>query len=149
MLEKEMENELTEQKDLESELYFKCLQLEQENTRIRWTVATFFMSVSFALFGFSFQTGVSTQFALIVRVSGLTIYWFAFILFLRFNNYNNFLRGYIKEMEISKRVKYDLQIQALSVMGKRFHKWFSANRLLFYFGLLYSAVVWLVWKFVA
>jgi hypothetical protein len=31
------------------------LQAEQEHTRTRWTVVTFFMSISFALFGLSFQ----------------------------------------------------------------------------------------------
>ena len=107
-----MENGSGEQTKSDNELYFKCLQLEQENTRIRWTVTTFFMSVSFALFGYSFQSGILIQLAFIVRISSLAIYWFAFILFLRFNNYNKFLRKYISEMEMSNRVSFDLQIQA-------------------------------------
>ena len=37
------------------EAYLKVLEFQQEKAKGRWSVATFFMSVSFAVFGFSFQ----------------------------------------------------------------------------------------------
>ncbi len=38
------------------ELYLQIWEREQEHTKTRWNVTTFFVSISFAIFGFSLQT---------------------------------------------------------------------------------------------
>lgn len=38
------------------ELYLKLWEREQEHTKNRWNVTTFFFSISFAIFGFSLPT---------------------------------------------------------------------------------------------
>src|SRR5262249_901448 len=116
--------------------------LEQQQTSTRWTVATFFLSVSFAIFGFSFQAGLAKPLPLIARVSGLAIYWFAYALFLRFNVYTRFLRGYQRELENARRTTLDVQTRARVRLGAQR---LSATWLLGYFGLLYTLTVVGLW----
>ena len=123
-------------------IYLKIWELEQQQTNTRWTVATFFLSVSFAIFGFSFQSGLAAPLPLIARASGLAIYWFAYALFLRFNVYTRFLRRYLRELEAARRTSIDVQTRAAAQLARGRA---SATWLLGYFGLLYSAVVLLLW----
>src|SRR5437868_2053384 len=88
---------------IDNDTYLRLWQLEQEHGRTRWTIATFFMGISFAIFGFSFQKEVAPLTAGIARITGLVIYWFAYMLFLRFFSYGNTLRGYIRELEQADR----------------------------------------------
>jgi hypothetical protein len=126
----------------QDEVYLKVWELEQQQTSTRWTVATFFLSVSFAIFGFSFQAGLAQPLPMIARASGLAIYWFAYALFLRFNVYTRFLRGYLRELEAARRTTLDVQTRAKGRLagGRR-----SATWLLAYFGLLYTAAVVALW----
>jgi hypothetical protein len=85
--------------DVDDDTYMKLLQAEQEHTRTRWTAVTFFMSISFALFGFSFQKGLVPLELLVMRISALLIYWFAVALFWRFATFSEYLGRCRDEME--------------------------------------------------
>jgi hypothetical protein len=87
--------------DYERSLYLTLFQADLTHTTIRWTVTSFFMGISFALLGFSFQTSFSFISALAIRVSAIAIYWFAYILYLHYYDYNVFLRDYLLKMELS------------------------------------------------
>lgn len=122
----------------EDDAYLKIWAVEQEHVRTRWTVATFFMSVSFAILGFSFQQNLAGSAALAIRLSGLLIYWFAYLLFSRFNDYSQFLRTYLAEMESAKRTSLDLQSKARTALWKRSANRLTAGQLLLVFGVLYT-----------
>jgi hypothetical protein len=129
--------------DVDDTIYLKIWELEQVHVNNRWTVATFFLSVSFAIFGFSFQAQLAAPLPLITRIVGLAIYWLAFALFQRFNSYTRFLRGYLRDMERTHRTTLDVQTRAAREMPRRS---LYASRLLFVFGLLYTVgVALLAW----
>jgi hypothetical protein len=130
--------------DKQDELYLKIWELEQQQSSTRWTVATFFLSISFAIFGFSFQSGLAAPLSLIARISGLAIYCFAYALYNRFNTYTRFLRGFLRELETSQRTTLDVQTRVAQQFGSRHG---SATRLLAYFGLLYVATIAALWWF--
>lgn len=130
----------TDAKNLD-EWYFKIWSAEQEHTKIRWTVSTFFFSVSFAIFGFSFQTNLAPTLAHIARLSGLVIYWFAFLIFLQFNQYTKFLRAYLRALENQGKITLKLQLETQKNSKSRGKKFLSATKLLIYFGFTYSVVV--------
>jgi hypothetical protein len=144
-----MDSEQPHQDKLDNEVYLRIWELEQEHTRTRWTVTTFFLSVSFAIFGFSFQAQLSSSLSTVARISGLAIYWFAYLLFLRFNEFTNFLRGYLMELERTKRTDLDMQSKALKAMSTGSRRLGSATKLMFYFGLLYTISVGLLWWLVS
>jgi protein-S-isoprenylcysteine O-methyltransferase Ste14 len=129
--------------------YLQIWKIEQEHSRTRWTVTTFFLSISFAVLGLSFdfkdnQIGLSVLGLSLPdaqRVIGLLIYWFGYILFVQFNRYTNFLRDRLKSMEKQKLVSYSFQSDAREFMYSRIRAAFSATWLLFYFGLLYTGIV--------
>jgi hypothetical protein len=131
-------------KDLE-EKYFKIWAAEIEHTKTRWTVATFFFSVSFAIFGFSFQAQLSKPLSNIARISGLVIYWFAYLIFSRFNQYTIFLREYLKELEDQEQVWVKLQTRFLDSEKYKSRKRMSATNLLIYFGILYTLAIVTLW----
>jgi hypothetical protein len=126
--------------------YFEIWKIEQEHTRTRWTVTTFFLSISFAIFGFSFQSqsGANPNIAHIQRIGGLALYWFAYLLFLQFNKYNKFLRAQLRKMETEKQVTFSLETDAKLFMKSKFGNFFTATRLLLYFGFLFTASVLLL-----
>jgi len=126
-------------------IYLTLWEGEQEHTRTRWTVTTFFISVSFAIFGFSLQTSNPPVPLYVVHLSSLAIYWFAYLLFLRFNRFTRFMREYLKDMERTGKVSVDLQTQADEAMREHSQKYLSASNLLFAFGLLYSVTVASLW----
>lgn len=129
--------------------YLQIWKIEQEHSRTRWTITTFFLSISFAVLGLSFdikdnQVGVSVLGLSLPdaqRVIGWLIYWFGYVLFMQFNRYTNFLRDRLKGMEKQKLVSYSFQSDAREFMYSKIRAAFSATWLLFYFGLLYTAIV--------
>ena len=127
------------------ELYFQLWEREQEHTKTRWNVTTFFFSVSFAIFGFSLQTKNPPVSPIISHGVALAIYWFAFVLFWRFNSFTDCLRNYLREMEVSGQVKINVQIRVNQAMKGQYGKWLSTFSLMFYFGILYSVAVGLLW----
>jgi hypothetical protein len=134
--------------------YFQIWKIEQDHSRIRWTVTTFFLSISFAVLGLSFDIKDSQSGVTILglslpdaqRVIGLLIYWFGYILFVQFNRYTIFLRDRLKSMEKQKMVSYSFQTDAREFIYSRFRAAFSATWLLLYFGLVYSAIVVVIYR---
>jgi hypothetical protein len=127
------------------ELYLRIWELEQGHTGARWANTTFFFSVSFAIFGFSFQVGLAEPLPLGARLIALSIYWFAYLLFRRFNRYTALLRGYLYELERSGQTSVTVQSRARAELRAAGSSRTSATRLLGYFGLLYSLSVPLLW----
>lgn len=129
--------------------YLDIWKIEQAHSRTRWTVTTFFLSVSFAILGTSFNVSSGSLSTLILglelsdfqRVTGLLIYWFGYILFMQFNRYTNFLRSQMREMEKDESVSFNIQSKADKYMYSKTKAKFSAKWLLFYFGLVYTAIV--------
>jgi hypothetical protein len=120
------------------DIYLRIWEVEQKHTTIRWTVATFFLSVSFAIFGISLQIDNAPIPRIVPQLGAIAIYWFTYILFLRFNDYTHFLRNYLKEMESSKQTTLDLQTESNTFMSSE--KKLSATHLLLYFGIGYTVV---------
>lgn len=129
----------------DDDAYLKIWQVDQEHSKSRWTLTTFFMSVSFAILGFSFQDKLAPSTSLAIRISGLLIYWFAYVMFQRFFDYNRVLRTYLLEMEKSGRTSFDIQGRTNVALRARSNKLASSGRLLLYFGLLYTVGVVLLW----
>ncbi len=137
-------SQMQPQTQVKDSVYLKIWQTEQQHMRTRWTVVTFFLSISFAILGFSFQSKLSSPEALAIRISGLFIYWFAYMLLLHFYAYTKFLRTYLVEMEKSGRTTLDIQSKAdLSHLGSS--KLLSTTRLLFLFGLIYTIGIIVLW----
>ncbi len=127
------------------ELYLQIWEREQKHTTTRWNVTTFFVSISFAIFGFSLQTPNPTVPPIISHAAALAIYWFAFVLFWRFNMFTHCLREYLREMETAKQVEINVQTRVNQAMGGQYSKWLSTLSLMFYFGILYSTAVGMLW----
>ena len=124
------------------EKYLKIWAAELEHTKTRWTVSTFFFSISFAIFGFSFQAQLSKPLPNIARISGLVIYWFAYLIFNQFNQYTRLLREYLRELEDQGLTSIKLQTRLIKT--KRSKK-VSATNLLIYFGIVYTIAVIVLW----
>jgi len=120
-----------------NELYMRVWEWSSEHGRIRWTVVTFFMSVSFAIFGFSLHAGVKESLLIAQRAMAIAVYWFAYLVFMRFHKYTSFLRQYLREMEEQGKTDYDLQSKINGEMRPG-AKWKSSEKLLLYFGLIYT-----------
>src|SRR5437773_10238014 len=100
----------------QDEAYLHIWQMEQEHGRHRWTLTTFFIGISFAIMGFSFQDKLSPTAIIALRVCGLLVYWFAYFLFLQLYDYGKFLRGYLIEMEKTGRSSLDLQTKTQNAL---------------------------------
>ncbi|NTU81627.1 MAG: hypothetical protein HGA45_19970 [Chloroflexales bacterium] len=128
------------------EIYLRVWEIEQEHGRTRWTVATFYLSISFAIFGFSFQAQLASPLPSISRVSAVCIYWFGVLLFSRFHVYNHVLRQYLREMEQQGHTSVKLHTGYDAVMRTRSRPLLAAGYMLIYFGLFYTVgVLLLLW----
>jgi hypothetical protein len=89
--------------------YLQIWKIEQEHSRTRWTVTTFFLSISFAILGLSFDSrdNLTSLWNInmpnLQRIIGLFVYWFGYSLFAQFNRYSNFLRKRLRDMEEKSR----------------------------------------------
>lgn len=93
---------------IDNNVYMQIWRTDQEHTRTRWTVTTFFMSISFAILAFSFQVKLVPPEPSIIRIAGLLIYLFALVLFWQLYRFNKFLRGYLIELETSGRATLEI-----------------------------------------
>jgi hypothetical protein len=133
----------------QDDTYLQIWKIEQEHSRTRWTVTTFFLSISFAVLGLSFDPNRGpvniSLFGLsmpnVQRLIGVLIYWFGLALFLQFNRYTNFLRSRLHDMEKQKLVSFTFQSDARAFMYSKTRAAFSAKWLMIYFGILYTALV--------
>ncbi len=129
------------QAQVSDEIYLRIWEKEQEHVRTRWTVTTFFLSVSFAIFGFSFQSNLSFSSALATRLASVIIYWFAYYLFICFYDYTRFLRTYLIEMEKTQQTNLHLESRA----STRPRRPLSTNLSLLFFGMIYTLGVGVLW----
>ncbi len=137
-------NQIQPQDQVKDETYLKIWQTEQDHVRTRWTVVTFFISISFAILGFSFQSKFTPEASLAIRISGLFIYWFAFVVLLHFYSFTKFLREYLLEMERTGRTALDIQSKSeKSQLGSS--RRFSIVRLFIIFGIIYTIGIAVLW----
>lgn len=142
--------EAAKKEDSQDVAYLEIWKIEQTHSRTRWTVTTFFLGISFAILGTSFEaaTEVFSIFGSTIlnlsdfqRITGLLVYWFGYILFMQFNRYTSFLRNQMRKMEKEELVSFSIQREADKFMYAGTKAKFSAKWLLFYFGLIYTAIV--------
>ncbi|HLX57041.1 MAG TPA: hypothetical protein VKR83_08460 [Ktedonobacteraceae bacterium] len=133
-------NQIQTQPKIEDNYYLEIWKADQEFVRTRWTITTFFMSASFAIFAYSFQ--IKPLPALAIRIFGLFIYWFAVIMHAHFYQHNKFLRNYLIYLEKSGRSTFDLQSKLYEQRKNKFHR--STGKFLAVLGLLYAiGIIWL------
>jgi hypothetical protein len=123
------------------EYYLRVWEKQQEWTATRWSVTTFILGISFALFGLSLQGQSSSLAVTVQRIAGLLIYWFAYFIFLRYHDWSNFLREYLEELERTTSTRFKLQTRWKQNKQRGFRKWTSVRKLLIYFGFLYAIAV--------
>lgn len=125
-------------KELENkdDLYIKVWEMEQRQATTRWTVSTFFFSISFAIFGLSIQAENSPLPLYVTTSVAIAIYWFAYALYLRFNAFTEYLRSRLEEMERNGLTTLDLQSKAGPYLKRK--KRLQAVKLLLVFGVLYT-----------
>jgi hypothetical protein len=128
------------------EIYLRVWEKQQEWTGTRWGVTTFFLSISFALFGLSLQSHSSPIAGTVQRIAGLAIYWFTYFLFRRYDDWSKFLRAYLEELETTTSTRFALQTRWKRTKQTGFRKLTSVNRLLIYFGVLYTVSVVVLWR---
>jgi hypothetical protein len=125
---------------IEDHAYLEIWKADQEFIRTRWTITTFFMGGSFALFAYSFQ--VKPLPALAIRIFGLFIYWFAVLIDTHFYQHNKVLRGYLVHMGKSGRTTLDLQSKIHEQRKDKFHR--STGKFLAALGIIFALVItWL------
>lgn len=118
------------------ELYIKIWEVEQRHVTTRWTVSTFFFSISFAIFGLAIQAEKSPLPLYVTTLVAIAIYWFSYALYLRFNDYTDYLRSRLQEMEEDGLTTLDLQSKAAPYLEQK--KKYHAIKLIKFFGILYT-----------
>jgi len=104
------------------------------------------MGISFAVSGFSFQSSITQEKAVIIRFAGLVIYWFSYLLFWNFYAYTKFLRNYLVELESSGQTSLNIQSKTeIALRPAHGKKQFSTQLLLIVFGAIYSVGVLMLW----
>ncbi len=128
------------------DLYLKVWEKEQSYIQIRWTVVTFFISISFAIFGFSFNISNPKLPIIIPQLVGCVIYWFAFLTHLVLYDLTEYYREYLLRMEKEDLVKYDVRTEANRFFTERRKRFGRPHptALLAYFGIGYSVAIALI-----
>ena len=129
--------------ELQNETYLKIWEIEQQHSSKRWTITTFFLGISFAILGFSFQTDKAQVPVMIQHIAAIISYWFAYVLFVRLNDYTKFLRSYLIELESTNQVSLNLQQKTRDFMDAR--KRLTATQLLGFWGVVYTAGIAVTW----
>lgn len=124
------------------DIYLRVWEKQQHWTSTRWGIMTFFLSVSFAIFGLSFNKPPSLSVdATAQRITGMAIYWFSFLICRRYDDWSKFLRDYLYELELTTATRFKLQTTWRNSMRKGIRRWTTVNKLMIYFGVLYSVSI--------
>lgn len=127
------------------ERYLNIWGREQGYMQARWTITTFFLSVSFTIFGLSLQAKTTSPSVLIAQcIVALAVYWFAYLLNSRLYYYTVFLREYLKTLEDKSKTTLDLQTK----IDEKSKQWRvpPTTQLLLLFGLVYTVgAIFIVW----
>ena len=126
------------------EIYLRIWEEQQESVTRRWNTISVFISVSFAIFGLSFQNQNISE-RLPQRIIAVAIYWFSYLLYHRYADWSGFLNSYLKELESAASTQINLQSR-WAKHEKGSHKWSTVKSLLLYFGLLYTIAAILLWQ---
>jgi len=134
----------TSEKPTIDELYLRIWEEQQKSLERRWNAIAIFISISFAIFGLSFQSQ-DLNARLLERVFASAIYWFSYLVYLRFSDWSEFLMTYLAELESTGSTRIDLQSR-WARQQKGFRGWRTVKRLLFCLGLVYVVMVVLLWQ---
>ncbi len=131
--------QIQSQEQVNNELYLTIWNAEQEFSKTRWTVVTFFLGICFVILGYSFQPNLAWSQTIAIRIFGTFVYWFAYSLYIHFYKFTVSLRSYLVNMEIEGKTTLDIQ----STIGKSpgIRRQITTTKLLFLFGLICSAGV--------
>jgi hypothetical protein len=138
-------------KTVHDDIYIKIWQTEQDIINRRWMTTSFFLTVSFALFGFTVQrepdpsAGFDPGILLVPRIVAVVLYWFSLALFFQFTRYTDYLRDYLREMEEEGETSLTLETSAHDVMRKGWARFTVTRWLLVYFGIVYTLAVIVLW----
>jgi hypothetical protein len=121
---------------INDDVYLKIWDIEQKHTSTRWTLMTFYLSISFAIFGLSLQNKDLGIPIFVPQGVAIVIYWFAYLLFRRFNEFNEYLRRKLMQLEENGQTTVNLQIEFKHFLKQK--KRLSATQLLLVFGFLYT-----------
>ncbi len=131
-----MQRKMKKETENKDDLYIKIWEVEQRHVTTRWTVSTFFFSISFAIFGLAIQADKSPLPLYVTTLVAIAIYWFSYALYLRFNDYTDYLRSRLEEMEENGLTTLDLQSKAGLYLDQK--KKYHAVKLIKFFGVLYT-----------
>lgn len=131
-----MQRKMKKETENKDDLYIKIWEVEQRHVTTRWTVSTFFFSISFAIFGLAIQADKSPLPLYVTTLVAIAIYWFSYALYLRFNDYTDYLRSRLEEMEENGLTTLDLQSKAGLYLDQK--KKYHAVKLIKFFGALYT-----------
>jgi hypothetical protein len=133
----ELPKRIAEETDY-NEVYLRIWEQQQECVRTRWNHVTFFLGISFAIFGLSLQNN-NPLLAVIIRVCALSVYWFSYLLYNRSTEWSEFLVQYLEEFENKYSFQYPIQRQWKVYEKKHQIRWLGTRRLLLIFGVIYLA----------
>lgn len=131
-----MQRKMKKETENKDDLYIKIWEVEQRHVTTRWAVSTFFFSISFAIFGLAIQADKSPLPLYVTTLVAIAIYWFSYALYLRFNDYTDYLRSRLEEMEENGLTTLDLQSKAGLYLDQK--KKYHAVKLIKFFGVLYT-----------
>lgn len=135
--------EATRDERLSETAYLALWKLEQDHSAKRWTIVTFFLGLSFGILGFSFQSEKARVLMFIQHLAAISSYWFAYVLFVRLNDFTRFLREYLTGCENAGATPLLMQTRAREYM--RAQNRFSTTNLLLYYGLVYTIAILASW----
>ena len=134
------------------EVYLTVWKTEQDIINRRWLLTSFFITISFVIFGFTIEQEINSSpsekphiIILIARLTSLAIYWFSIALYFRFTRYIDFLRDYLKGMEDRGETSLSIESKGKIVMRKGQSKFTVTRWLLVYFGIFYTGGVLALW----
>ncbi len=131
-----MPRQTSKKPSINDDIYLRIWDIEQKHTTTRWTLMTFYLSVSFAIFGISLQNKDLPVPLFVPQAVAIAIYWFAYLLFRRFNTFNEYLRQKMLELEENGQTTLNMQTESKQFLKQA--KRLSATRLVLGFGFLYT-----------
>jgi hypothetical protein len=90
------------------EIYLQIWKEQQKSVARRWNTISVFITVSFAIFGLSFQNP-SPEGKVLQRIIAVAIYWFSYLIHRQFGDWSGFLGTYLKGLESTASTQIDLQ----------------------------------------
>jgi hypothetical protein len=121
------------------DVYMQIWQVEQKYVETRWNITAFFLGISFAVLGFSFQAALHPSQSFAVRLCGLLVYCFACVMYRHHSTHAYCLRSYLLDMEAAGHTTLDVESRVAKGRGPRDHRLVTTQSLLVGFGLVYLA----------